>query len=158
MGSGDDAFVCHIARVVGKERRGGNDGILKQEVDTYSEWDVSSGIFKVLFRRWLRKRAMDHGSLRFLFWSVGTKCRVFLHSSLFFFTWFSRYPGLCPPRFVWNTYSCIPHDVDWCLCSSSLIPHRYDFLSIECTKLKRAIAIFGEETSDQAYSDYKVLL
>lgn len=37
MGSGDDAFVSHIGRVVGKERRGGNDGISKQEVDIQSE-------------------------------------------------------------------------------------------------------------------------
>ena len=37
MGSGDDAFVNHIGRVVGKERHGGDNGIPKQEVDIQSE-------------------------------------------------------------------------------------------------------------------------
>lgn len=37
MGSGDDAFVNHIGRLVGKERHGGDNGIPKQEVDIQSE-------------------------------------------------------------------------------------------------------------------------
>lgn len=58
-GTGSDG----IGRVVGKGRRGENGKIL-QEVDSQSEMSHQEFLQKVL-----RKGAMDHSCLRFLFWS-----------------------------------------------------------------------------------------